>query len=148
MAVTASYYGANYTVADSTPEMADLLNVNEWSGIVKVQTDTFTAGDGDTGIQASIIYIAKLPKAAVPLMCSISWPAAVTWTGTIGYAGDPDALGDFIAQGAAGSQVTGPSAAVACTPLSEAKDIFITTATAALVSGDSITTNVFYVQGG
>ena len=82
-----------------------------------------------------------------PLSVAISTPAAVTWTGTIGWTDDEDALGDFPAFGA-GSVVTGPSATHQTTPLTEDKDVYIVTATASLVSGDSISTTIYYIQAG
>jgi len=146
---TSSYYGANYTVVDNTPvAVGSLVNACEWGGNVQVRTDSFTATAGDTGDAASFIYIGKLPKGSIPLMCVISSPAATTWTGTVGWSGNADGLGDFAAFSAAGSQVTGPGATESYTKLTQDTDVYITTATAALVSADSISTQIFYVNGG
>jgi len=149
MAAAATYYGANYTVVDNTPvQVSSLVNACEWGGNVQVVTDTLTCGATDTGTAGSLIYIGKIPKHSIPLFCTITSPAATTWTGTIGWAGDTDCLGDFAAFSAAGSQVTGPSAAKANTKTTQDQDVYITTATDALVSGDSISTAIFYVNGG
>ena len=144
---TASYHGAHYTVIDNLPAVASFLEANEWGGVVKAVTDTFTATAGDTGSSGSFIYIGKIPENSIPLSVAISTPAAVTWTGTIGWTLDEDALGDFPAFGA-GSVVTGPSATHQTTPLTENKDVYIVTATASLVSGDSISTTIYYIQAG
>ena len=145
---TASFYGANYTVVDSLPKVADLVSAVEWGGVVKAVTDTFTAGDGDTGTVGSLIYIGKIPKNSIPLQVVISAVANIGWSGTVGWSGDPDALGDFPALDAAESHVTGPAAATANTPTTEMKSVYITTATATLVSADSISTSITYIQGG
>jgi hypothetical protein len=143
---TASYHGVNYTVMDNDPTLVTRLQGNKWGGHIQIVSDSFTATAGDTGGAASFIYVGKLPKGAIPMFSVISSPAAVTWTGTLGYSGDPDALGDFAAFGA-GSVMLGPSATQIATPLTTAKDVYITTATAALVSGDIVTTVIAYTQG-
>jgi len=148
MATTSSYYGANYTVVDNTPAVASFVAATEWGGNVKAITDTFTAGATDTGTAGSVIYVGKLPKNSIPLACVISSPAAMSWSGTIGWSGDVDALGDFTTFTAAGSKITGPAATVAASPTTQDQDVYITTADAAIVSSDSITTTVLYVQGG
>lgn len=141
---TASYYGTNYTTIDNSPSMGDFIPSQEGGGNVKAITDTFTAGASDTGDAGSFVYVGKLPANSTPIACVVSTPAAITWSGSIGYSGDEDALGDFAAFTAAGSQITGPSAAVAGAQTTAEKDIYIKTATDALVSGDSITTTIFY----
>ena len=145
--VTASYHGAHYTVIDSTPAVTSFLEALEWGGNVKAVTDTFIATSADTGYLGSFIYIGKLPKNSIPLMCVVSTPSAVTWTGTIGWSGDPDALGDFPAFGA-GSVVTGPSSTHQTAPLTSNKDVYITTGTAGIVDADIITTTIYYIQAG
>ena len=144
---TSSYHGANYTIVDNSPAIASFVEANEWGGNVKAITDTFTATAGDTGDTSSFIYIGKLPKNSIPLFVTLSTPAALTWSGTIGWSGDTDALGDFAAVGPA-TVVTGPAAATANTPTTQEQDVYITTATAALVSADSISTSVVYIQAG
>ena len=145
---TASYHGANYTVIDNLPSVASFLNANEWGGVVKAVTDTFTATAGDTGSSGSFIYVGKLPKGAVPLNVVVTAENAQTWGGTIGYTNAEDALGDFAVFTVAGSKVTGPDPdGVASTPLTEAKDVYIKTATESIANGDSITTSIFYIQG-
>ncbi len=144
---TASYHGANYTVIDNEPAVASFIEANEWGGNVKAVTDTFTATAGDTGGTGSFIYVGKLPVNAIPLFVTLTTPAALTWTGTIGWTGDADALGDFAAIGPA-TVVTGPAAATANTPNTTERDIYITTASASIVSGDSISTTVVYIQAG
>jgi len=147
MADAATYYGANYTVIDNYPAVASLVDALEWGGNVQVVTDTFTAGTTDTGTAGSLIYIGKLQKHSIPLIVTISTPAALTWTGTVGWSGDPDCLGDFAAIGPA-TVVTGPAAATQNTKTTQDQDVYITTATDAIVSGDSISTSIFYVNGG
>jgi len=144
---TVSLYGANYTVIDNEPAVANFVNATEWGGNVKAITDTVTVGASDAGDSGSLIYIGKLPKNSIPIACIVSSPAAFTWSGTIGWSGDADALGDFAAFSAAGSQITGPAASVAGSPTTQDQDVYITTG-AAVVSGDSISTTILYVQGG
>lgn len=143
---TSSYHGANYTVIDNLPGVGSFVRADEWGGDVKAITDTFTATSADTGTFGSFIYIGTLPKGAVPLNVIVSANNSITWSGTIGYSGVPDALGDFPVLGVS-SAMTGPSAAVGSTALSAAKDIYITTVTQTIASGDSITTTIFYIQG-
>ena len=143
---TTSNYGANYTVIINTPVApADLVHAHEWGGNVRVQADsvTITAGAGDAG---SFIYIGNLPQGSIPLCCVLSTAATVTWTGTVGWSGNADGLGDFPAFGA-GSVVTGPGVSESYTALTQDTDIYITTATAALVSADTLATQIFYVSG-
>ena len=146
--VTAAYYGANYTVVHNLPGIASLVQASEWGGDVKAVTDTLTCSASDTGTAGSFIYIGKIPKNSIPLSVTISTPAKITWTGTIGWSGDADALGDFAAFAAAGSQVTGPAAATANTPTTETKSVYITTATATMIAADSISTSITYIQAG
>ena len=143
---TTSYHGANYTVIDNLPGVGTFVRASEWGGTVKGITDAFTATAGDTGTTGSFIYIGTLPKGAVPLNVLISAENSITWSGTIGYTDDPDALGDFAVLGVS-SAMTGPSAAVGSTALSAAQDIYITTATQTIANGDSISTTIFYIQG-
>lgn len=145
---TASYYGTSYTVAVNSPTIENLLKAAVWGGNVKVQTDSFTATAGDTGDAGSLIYIGKLPANSIPLMVSIHSDGAVTWTGTIGWSGNADALGDFAAFSGAGSQLTGPGYSESYTALTQDTAVYITTATQAIASGDSISTQIFYVNGG
>lgn len=145
---TASYHGVHYTVIDNLPAVASFLPATEWGGDVKAITDVFTSEAGDTGTTGSFIYIGKLQKNSIPLSVVISTAAQITWTGTVGWSGNSDALGDFPAFTVAGSKVTGPGASEQTAPLTADKDIYITTATAAIVSGDSITTTIYYVNGG
>ena len=146
MATTAAYYGANYTVIDNDPAVASFVNATEWAGNLQALTDTFTAGATDTGTAGSFIYIGKLPMHSIPVLVSITTPAALTWTGTVGWSGDADALGDFAAVGPA-TVMTGPAAATANTKTTQDQDVYITTATDALVSGDSVATTIYYVNG-
>lgn len=150
MATAATYYGANYTVVDNSPAVASLVNATEWGGNVQVLTDTFTAGAADTGTAGSVIYIGKLPKNSIPICTIVSSPAKLTWAGTVGWAGDTDALGDWPADEilVAGSTICGPAAATANTKTTQAQDVFITTTVDALVSSDSISVSVMYVNGG
>jgi len=147
MATTASYYGTNYTVADNQPGVASFLDANEWGGHVRVLTDTFTAGATDTGTAGSFIYIGKLPKGSVPLMTVMTSPATRTWTATVGWSGAASALGTFAAGVAGIGQVSNTPVSQAGTQLTENKDVYITTATDAIVSGDIVTTSIFYVNG-
>ncbi len=146
---SASYYGANYTIIDNEPAVASFVEAIEWGGNVKCIADTFTATAGDTGSAASQLFIGKVPKNSIPLFVTISGEGQISWTGTVGYSTDPDAYGHFpvIASGG-GTNVTGPAVADANTPSTVARDIYITTATASLVSGDKIATSIVYIQAG
>ena len=145
---TASYHGVHYTVIDNLPAMTSFLPATEWGGNVKAITDVFTAATTDTGSATSHIYIGKLQENSIPLFTVVSTDSAITWSGTIGYSGTADALGDFAVLSAAGSAVCGPSAAVQTAPLTADKDIYITTSTQAIASGDCITTTIYYIQAG
>ena len=144
---SASYYCANYTIIDNEPAVASFVEANEWGGNVKAVSDTFTATSGDTGSAGSQIFIGKVPANSIPLCVLMSTASAISWTGTIGYTDDADAYGDFGAWGPA-TQVTGPAVANLNTPSTEEKDIFITTASASLVDGDTLATTILYVQAG
>lgn len=150
MATLATYHGANYTVVDNQPAVASLVEALEWGGNVQVVTDTFTAGATDTGTAGSAIYIGKLQKHSIPLIVAVTTDDADghTWTGTIGWSGDTDCLGDLAAFSGPGSAITGPAAATQNTKTTQDQDVYITTATAALISGDHISTSIFYVNGG
>ncbi len=147
---TASYHGANYTIIDNDPAVASFVEANEWGGNVKAVSDTFTATAGDTGSGGSFIYIGKVPKNSIPLCVILSTASAISWTGTIGYSGDPDAYGDFAAFAAAisFSQTAGPAVANLNTPSTQDEDIYITIATASIVDGDTLASTILYVQAG
>ncbi len=144
---TASYHGVNYTVMDNTPTLVTRLQGNKWGGHIQVVSDSFTATGGDTGSTGSLIYVGKLPAGAIPMFSVISSDGAITFTGTLGYSGDADALGDLAAFSGAGSQVLGPSATQIATPLTAAQDIYLTTATQDIANGDAITVVLAYTQG-
>ncbi len=148
MADLGTYYGANYTVVDNLPAVASLVNACEWGGNVQVVTDTLTCGATDTGTAGSLIYIGKIPKHSIPLFTVVSSPAIISWTGIIGWANDTDCLGDFTTFSAAASHVCGPAAATANTKTTQDQNVYITIADAALIAGDSISTSIFYVNGG
>lgn len=145
---TSSYYGANYTIIANSPAIENLVSSTKWGGNVKVLSDNFTATAGDTGTAGSFLYIGKLPAGSIPLLVTIHSDGAITWTGTIGWSGNDDALGDFAAFSGAGSQLTGPGATESTTPLTQDTAVYITTATQAIASGDSISTQIFYTNGG
>ncbi len=147
---SASYYCANYTIIDNKPSIASFVEANEWGGNVKAVSDTFTATAGDTGSAGSLVFIGKVPKNSIPLCTILSAASAMSWTGTIGYSGDTDAYGDFAAFAAAISftQIAGPAVADLNTPSTQDQDIYITTATASLVDGDTLATTILYVQAG
>jgi hypothetical protein len=76
------------------------------------------------------VYVGKLPKGAVPLFTVFTAvDATSTATGHLGYASDTNALGTISAVTTTKEQLVYPSAGIG-TPLTEAKDIYITTATA------------------
>ena len=137
---TFTAYGANYTVAANvTPATA--LNPATWTGDVKHISDVVTmttAGDAGT-----LVYVGKLPKGAVPLYTIFnSDDATSTATGTIGYAGDTDALGNISAITTTLTQVVTPT--VYNTALTASKDVYITTATAATSASTEWHVTIFY----
>lgn len=145
---TATYHGANYTVADNSPKVGSFLPADEWGGNVKAILDSFLATADDTGDAGSLIYVGKLPKGAVPLGGFVHSNGAITFTGTIGWSGDADALGDIAAFTGAGTQAIGPDYGTIMSKQTTARDVYITTATQAITSGDEITVVIFYIQGG
>jgi len=124
---TLTAYGTNYTIADNvTP--STYLNPAKWTGDIKHVSDVITMTTAADA--ASIVYVGKLPKGAVPLYTIFNTDDATsTATGTIGYAGDTNALGAISAINTTLTQVVTPT--VYNTPLTAAKDIYVTTATAA-----------------
>ena len=120
---TLTAYGTNYTIADNvTPSTA--LNPAKWTGDIKHISDVVvmtTAADS-----ASLVYVGKLPKGAIPLYTIFNTDDATsTATGIIGYTGDTNALGTISSISATPLQVVAP--VVVNTPLTAAKDVYITT---------------------
>jgi hypothetical protein len=124
---TLTAYGTNYTIASNvTP--STLLNPAKWTGDIKHISDVVvmtTAADA-----ASLVYVGKLPKGAIPLYTVFNTDDATsTATGIIGYASDTNALGAITAITTTLTQLVEPT--VWNTPLTAAKDVYVTTATAA-----------------
>lgn len=124
---TITAYGDNYTVAANVTPSTN-LDPAKWKGKVHQLSDVVTMTTaGDAG---SIVYVGKLPAGSIPLFTLFnSDDATSTATGIIGYSGDTDALGAISAMVTTPTQVVAPT--VFNTPLTEEKDIFITTETAA-----------------
>ena len=141
---TATIYGANHTVAKNvTPSTA--LAPCKHGGKVRCQRDVATAAvTSDAG---SLIYIGTLPKGSIPKGVTLASNTTNAVTGTIGWSGDADALGTFETLAntltSAGPQHTMPT--VYNTPLTEDKDIYITTAGAAIEADKIVVSDLEYM---
>lgn len=141
---TATIYGANYTVAKNvTP--ATYLKASQWGGKVRCHRDVAKASAAsDAG---SLIYIGTLPKGCIPIGVTLASDTTNAITGTVGWSGDTDALGTF--KTLAASLTTGlvqrTMPTVYNTPLTEDKDVYITTAAAALESGKIVISDLMYM---
>ena len=142
---TTTIYGTNYTIADNvTPSTA--LNPAKWTGDIKHVSEV-VAAIGTAYTDGTLIYVGKLPIGAVPLYTVFNTDStASTATGIIGYAGDTNALGAITSFKDTKTQVLAPT--VWNTPLTAAKDVYITTATAAIdVAATYHVTIAYSVEG-
>jgi hypothetical protein len=135
-------YGANYTKAAS-PQSDEYMQSAQWGAKVRVQVDQATlTSDSDIG---SLIYVGKLRKGDIPIRTTIISPnASEAITGTIGWSGDADAMGTFTTLANNAAQILTP--AVFNTPLTEDKDIYITTAGANGEADDVICTMIEFAR--
>jgi hypothetical protein len=135
-------YGANYAAAAS-PLSEDYLQPSQRGGKVRAQIDVATlTANSDIG---SLIYIGKLRKGDIPIRTTIKGTnVSNAVTGTIGWAGDTDALGTFTTLATNVAQVLSPT--VYNTPLTEDKDIYITTAGANAEADDVIVTTIEFTR--
>lgn len=137
---TLTAYGDNYTIAANvTP--ATNLDSAKWRGKVKHISDSITMTTAADA--ASIVYVGKLPKGAVPLYTIFNNDDATsTATGIIGYTGDTNALGTITAITTTKTQLVAPT--VFNTPLTADKDVYITTAAAATSASTTWNVTIFY----
>lgn len=129
-------YGVNYAKAGS-PQADSYMQSAQWGAKVRAQVDVATlTANSDIG---SLIYVGKLRKGDIPLRTTIiSSNISEAVTGSIGWAGDTDALGTFTTLATNAAQILTPT--VYNTPLTEDKDIYITTAGANAEADDLIVT--------
>jgi hypothetical protein len=139
---TATVYGTNYTiVANVTPSTA--LEACKWQGKVRCVEDVCTMAAASDA--ASILYIGKLPKGAIPIAVILASDTTNGVTAIVGYTGDTDALGGcgtLAASLTGGAKVCVPT--VPNTPLTEDKTIYVTTGTAALESASVLHSKILY----
>lgn len=128
-------YGTNFTIADA-PTPDTVLATELWGGRVHAIVDRFTAAKQYDA--ASLIYVGKMPKGAVPLFGMIQFTGSSTATLIIGHAGDTNALGAATALTTTPIQQIFPTTAAFMVPLTADRDIYITTATAAIVTAEVI----------
>ena len=160
MTAAATFTGTNYTLQD-TPVIGTTPRAAVVGGITYCSLDTVFASDTDLG-QGSLLYCGKLPKGAV-VQFSIVTPIATTGiattmtntvTMTMGYTGDPDALGvvtDLNASAAPQFIRPVPDGTVntAMSPLSAARDVYLTTIAAQeLVAAEGVEVKIFYTVAG
>lgn len=137
---TLTAYGNNYTVA-SSPTPSTYLDSSKWKCSVKHISDVVTMTTAAD--LASIVYVGKLPIGAIPLYTVFnSNDATSTATGIIGYASDTNALGTISAMTTTLTQVIAPT--VWNTPLTAAKDVYVTTAAAATSAATEWHVTIFY----
>ena len=145
---TATVYGANYTIAGNvTPSTA--LESCKWQGRVRVLADISTVGVA-VADAASLIYIGKLPKGALPLFTQLASDTTNAVTGTIGWSGDTDALGTFstLANSMTTAQPVTTMPTVYNTPLTADRDVYITTAAAGLEAAAVVASRIYYAVPG
>ncbi len=133
-------YGANYATAKAaTP--ATLLRTAQHGGKLRLQVDVATlSANSDIG---SLVYVATLPKGAVPIATIVQSPnVSNAVTGTIGWSGDADALGTFTTLATHLAQLLVPT--VPNEALSEAKEVYITVAGANAEAEDEIIATILY----
>lgn len=139
---SSTQYGVNHALAGS-PQSDSYMQSAQWGAKVRVQVDkvTLTAAS-DIG---SLLYVGKLRKGDIPLRTTIISPnASNAITGTIGWAGDTDALGTFTTLATHVAQILTPT--VFNTPLTEDKEIYITVAGANGKAGDIINTMIEFAR--
>lgn len=141
---TQTRYGTNYTIADN-PLVGSFISSKKWGGAVQCRTDVVVGGT-DTGA-GSILYVGKLPAGCIPVGVSLASNTGNAVTGTIGWSGDADALGTFetLANTLTTGQVENTMPTVPNTALTADKDVYITTAGAALEENSVINVKMFYV---
>lgn len=135
-------YGVNYAKAGS-PQSDEYMQSAQWGAKVRAQVDVATL-DSDSDI-GSLIYVGKLRKGDIPIRTTIKSPnVSNAVTGTIGWSGDTDALGTFTTLATHAAQILTPT--VYNTPLTEDKDIYITTAAANAEADDLIVTTLEFAR--
>ncbi len=159
MTAAATFQGTNYALQDA-PAISTLPRAAVAGGIVYCSTDTVFASGAVLGAGTKM-YCGKLPKGAVVLY-SIVTPIASTGIATVssnavtyvlGYAGDTNALGAITAFNASTVPVYArpvPDGTIntAMTPLSQARDIYLTTAAAELVAAEGLEVKIYYTVAG
>ena len=152
-----SFTGTNYALQE-TPVMSTLPAGKLVRGNVYCSTDICyaTGSSLDTG---STLLVGKLPKGAIPLYTVIypidtatyGAPDAMTnaVTGTLGYSGDTNALGDVSTLQVATPQVVAPipDGTTLTSPLiglDEDEDIYLTTGGAALTATEGVCVKIFF----
>jgi hypothetical protein len=140
---TGTAYGTNYTIAANvTPLTA--LEACKFQGKVRVIADTITlSGAHDAG---SLLYVGKLPKGSIPLFSQFASDTTNAVTGTAGWSGDADALGTLstLANSLTTAQPVTAVPTVPNTLLTEDKDVYVTTAAAALEDGAVVHSRLYY----
>ncbi len=156
-----TFYGTNYTKAKDPPAQG-LVDSNAWGGKVRCCYDQIIcSADIESG---SLCYVGKLPKGCIPLFTivtpirgnGIGTASANAVTGSIGWSGDTDVLGTFTTLAATvAAQYIRPvpdgTIYTGLEPLTEAKNVYITTGGATLVynatasSNEGIDVKIFYM---
>ncbi len=132
-------YGANYTKARAA-KPSRYLAAAQWGGKVRAQVDVaILSSNSDIG---SLVYVGRLKKGQVPIAVIIRGTTSKAVTGTIGWAGTAAALGTFTTLATALPQTLLP--VTPNSPLTQDRDIYITTAGANADANDVITTILLY----
>ncbi|KKL94899.1 hypothetical protein LCGC14_1860070 [marine sediment metagenome] len=159
---TGAYEGDVYTLQDDA-EIGTFPNAAIAGGLVYCTRDRVTALTATGLTLGSTFHVAKLPKGAVVLY-SIVYPIATATfdapdatsaatTGVLGVTGDTDLFGDVTTLGSATPQVVipkpdGTTQTDSIQPLTEAKDVFLTSAAQDHTTAEGFAVMMFYTIAG
>ena len=159
---TGAYEGDVYALQNA-PLVATLPRAAVAGGVVYCTKDRVTALTATGLTLASTFHVAKLPKGAVVLY-SIIYPIATATfdapdattaatTGVLGVTGDTDLFGDVGALNSATPQVIipkpdGTTIGDSLQPLTEAKDVFLTSAAQDHTTAEGFAVMMFYTVAG
>jgi len=159
---TGAYKGDVYTLQD-TPVIGTLPRAAIAGGIVYCSIDRSVAATADGLTLGSTHHVGKLPKGAVVLY-SIVWPIATATydapdattgatTGSLGITGDTDLFGDVTALNSATPQIVipkpdGTTYTNTLKPLTEAADVFLTSAAVDWTDAEGFAVMIFYTVAG
>lgn len=157
-----TYEGDVYALQNA-PVVGTLPRAAIAGGVVYCTRDRVVAVTGSGLTLGSTFHVAKLPKGAVVLYSIIYPIATVTFdapdatsaatTGVLGVTGDTDLFGDVTTLGSATPQVVipkpdGTTITDSLQPLTEAKDVFLTSAAQDHTTAEGFAVMIFYTVAG